>query len=169
MKDYKKALFSLDCIEENIEGITYGYTWNGWACPYFTYENAMKLGEIAPDFNMYYHLESDSFICLTDDGFDTPEEFKGCLIDGVKYYPIGNSSWCWYDMTEEEDNDKLFECYYLDRSSPSNRSQLDYVDSTFFTYDEYTESQIEEIDRLSVGESANCAFKTYDHWVRRIK
>ena len=44
MKDYKKALFSMDCFDENqpdIEGITYGNTWNGWACPYFTFENAL--------------------------------------------------------------------------------------------------------------------------------
>jgi len=102
MSTLQKALFSMDCFDENVEGFTYGNYWNGWACPYFTFENAMKLSEIAPDFNMTYDSKNDAFICATDDGFQGDEEFEGIVIDGVKYYPIGNRSWCWFDMTESE-------------------------------------------------------------------
>jgi hypothetical protein len=97
MKPYK-AFFSMDCMDENIEGLTYGNTWNGWACPYFTYENALKLAELMPDFNMSYDSKTDTFIANTDDGFETSEEFPAKVIDGVKYYGIGNMSWCWYEF-----------------------------------------------------------------------
>jgi len=104
-KKLKKAVFSMDCLpdgkEGNIDGMTYGYTWNGWACPYFTYENAMRLAELAPDLHLWYYIEKDSFI-TTDESYD-PQEFEAMIIDGVKYYPIGNYSWCWFDMTESEE------------------------------------------------------------------
>lgn len=95
MKPYK-ALFSMDCMDVNIEGLTYGNTWNGWACPYFTYENALKLGELMPDFFLKYDAETDSFKANSDDNDN--EEFTAEVIDGVKYYGVGNMSWCWYEF-----------------------------------------------------------------------
>lgn len=100
MPNLKKAIFSMDCFDENIEGFTYGNTWNGWACPYFTFDNAMKLTSLVP-FNMWYHQEGDTFLTMSDE-IDN-EEFNAVIIDGQKYYAIGNCSWCWFDMTESEE------------------------------------------------------------------
>lgn len=101
MKPYK-AFFSMDCMDANIEGLTYGYTWNGWACPYFTYENALKLAELMPDFRMTYNQETDSFIANSDDQYQDNEEFFSKVIDGVKYYGIGNCSWCWFEFDNKD-------------------------------------------------------------------
>jgi hypothetical protein len=95
MKPYK-AFFSMDCMDVNIEGLTYGNRWNGWACPYFTYENAMKIAEVMPDFHMWYDMDNDLFF-TTDEETDS-EEFFPKLIDGIKYYGIGNCSWCWDEI-----------------------------------------------------------------------
>ena len=98
MKPYK-AFFSMDCMDVNIEGLTYGNRWNGWACPYFTYENAMKIAEVMPDFHMWYDMDKDLFF-TTDEETD-PEEFCPKIIDGIKYYGIGNCSWCWDEIRTE--------------------------------------------------------------------
>ena len=97
--EFTKGLFSMDCIEENLEGFSYGNTWNGWACPYFTKENGLLIAELMPNFGMTYDEENDRFVAESDD-YDR-DEWESVIIDGAKYYPIGNCSWCWYDMTEE--------------------------------------------------------------------
>ena len=96
----KKAIFSMDCFDENLEGFTYGNTWNGWACPYFTYDNAMKLATLVPDFGMQYDAKNDKFFAESE--YYDREEWESVMIDGQKYYPIGNCSWCWFEMPETE-------------------------------------------------------------------
>lgn len=86
----------MDCFEENLDGFTYGYTWNGWACPYFDFENAKKLIDLFPDFGMRYDADADKFIAESEH-YDR-EEWQSEIIDGKKYYPIGSHSWCWFEM-----------------------------------------------------------------------
>ena len=50
--EFKPAKFSMDCFDDSqphIDGMTYGYTWNGWACPYFTFENALIVAKHIKD------------------------------------------------------------------------------------------------------------------------
>lgn len=115
---YTKALFSMDSFDENqpdIEGITYGHTWNGWACPYFTFENALIVAKHInqdqdyckehqlPISSLTYSEEKDTFFYVPDSEVPSEvDDYKGFLVDGVKYYAIGSHSWCWWDVTEEE-------------------------------------------------------------------
>lgn len=120
MKPYN-ALFSMDCFDDSqphIEGLTYGYTWNGWACPYFTKENGLLIADLmnkdrewcidnqCPVSNLFYSEEKDCFIFVADEtdpeDIQDPQIFEATVIDGVKYYGIGNCSWCWYEMQESE-------------------------------------------------------------------
>ena len=116
MKEYKKAFFSMDSFDDtkpNIEGITYGNTWNGWACPYFTFENALLISEWVnkdqdyckehqlPIAQMTYDEAKDTFFYVQD--LDVPsdvDEYEVSIIDGIKYYAIGSHGWCWWNMTE---------------------------------------------------------------------
>ena len=112
----RKALFSMDCFDNdqpNIEGITYGSHWNGWACPYFTYENGLLIAKLLNDDEQWcidrdlpvskliYLGTKDAFMyidgCYPDEG----EEITPSIIDGVKYYPIGAFGWCWSEVTTE--------------------------------------------------------------------
>ena len=101
--EFVKAKFSMDSFDDNqphIDGMTYGNHWNGWACPYFTLENAMRIATLADGFGITYDPQNDKFIGESE--YYDREEWESKIIDGVKYYPIGSHSWCWYQMEEGE-------------------------------------------------------------------
>jgi transcriptional regulator with XRE-family HTH domain len=99
----KKAFFKIETINnQTFEGYTAGEEWNGWAYPYFTFEQA---GEILKAFkslktfsgkslNAYYDEKTDSFYFETDSE-DEIEEFSVVEIENQKLYPIGAGSWIW--------------------------------------------------------------------------
>ena len=74
----------MDCFEENIEGITYGGTWNGWACPYFTKENGLLIAKLAPNFGLQYDEQNDKFVNSLypeDSEYYEQEEWESKTID----------------------------------------------------------------------------------------
>lgn len=93
-----KAIFNLDGSKP-FEGLTFGHAWNGWACPYFTFDVGLKIQEMVGDC-LKYSKDKDAFIFDVLD--DEPEEYSAKIINGEKYYPIGNSSWCWDKVEKEE-------------------------------------------------------------------
>ncbi|ARL04373.1 hypothetical protein BOC44_21660 (plasmid) [Burkholderia pseudomallei] len=80
-----------------------GETWNGWECPYFTFDEAMKVTQHRDMKCLRYDPESDQFVMndpfYKDDPTYEPEVFKrqDITVDGVQVgvYPIGAFSWCW--------------------------------------------------------------------------
>ena len=101
--DYIEKRFTLDIFDykHSIKGITYGKTWNGWQCPYFTKVNALKLvklfnGVCGEDDNpLSYNKEKNMFIY--DNGEEHEhDEYNPILIDNKEYYPIGSHNWCWF-------------------------------------------------------------------------
>lgn len=81
-----------------------GELWNRWQCPYFSFEEAMKI-TMSPWLNgLRYDAEKDLFI------FDDPEyaddttykadnfEAQTITVDGqqIKVYGIGVYAWCWH-------------------------------------------------------------------------
>ena len=74
--------------------------WNGFARPWFTKEEALKMNEWLPEFEdgLVYDEENDMFYTTYDTEYR--EEFHGRDIDGYHLYPIGNGSWTW--CLEEE-------------------------------------------------------------------
>ena len=105
----RKGKFSMECFPEGpFIGYTYGETWNGWACPFFTYLEAVKIvmsmnkhadssGGVGVEPARYDH-ETDSFVFFDGDT-DEPDIFHAEILDGMKLYPIGNRCWCWWDET----------------------------------------------------------------------
>jgi len=93
-----KAKFKMDFFPDDveIEGYTNGGRWNGWAIPYFTFENAQKL---IPIFEGYlsYDVDQDAFKYL-DPVHMNPEDteiYESLDIDGNKFYSVGGMSFCW--------------------------------------------------------------------------
>lgn len=75
-------------------GFTEGEYWNGWACPFFTFEVAQSI--IAEFSNTFYDEKSDSFITREADyPVEEWERYVGVIKNGVKLYPVGNCSWIW--------------------------------------------------------------------------
>lgn len=94
----KNALFSLEGIDALLPGTTKGNKWNGWACPYFDYNQArgvMQTWNAAltnGEGRMRYDAERDAFVCVVE---GEEEVFGATEVYGIKMYGIGNGSWCW--------------------------------------------------------------------------
>lgn len=104
MAKLNKATITIGDRKCIYEGYVEDRDWNGWACPYFSYEESVH---IMNDLNkiqsnvMYYDANTDSF-CIPQ---EFNEIYKGVDIetsDGIKHlYPIGNSYWIW-ELNENE-------------------------------------------------------------------
>ncbi|HJP68164.1 MAG TPA: hypothetical protein VJ846_04610 [Sphingomicrobium sp.] len=80
-----------------------GAVWNGWQCPYFSFDEGMKL-TAHPSLNGFkYDAEKDQFVFDDPEYADDPtyqaDSFKPetITVDGqqIKVYAIGAFSWCW--------------------------------------------------------------------------
>ncbi|HUO61803.1 MAG TPA: hypothetical protein VMU24_14130 [Candidatus Acidoferrales bacterium] len=72
-----------------------GQRWNGWAMPYFTRENGLRVCEIVD--NMRYDESQDAFVAPSDDGSDEVFRSQILVVEGkdVHVYAIGTGSWWW--------------------------------------------------------------------------
>lgn len=90
--------------------------WNGWCCPYFTFDNAMKLSDQLKKMtemgigsaSLVYNQEADQFIYTDFDNGDSEDGEKDYYghtlikVDGqeIKTYAIGAWAWCWHEDPE---------------------------------------------------------------------
>lgn len=100
-----KARFVLDAFaEEEFEGYTQGETWNGFACPYFPFESAVRLMnvlELARQ-TAFYDAETDQFVHAEEDCEDDPDRYGSIKVSGIgKLYPVGTAVWTWEKVENE--------------------------------------------------------------------
>jgi hypothetical protein len=94
-KNMRKAKFSIDLIDGfTFDGYTQGEEWNGFACPYFNFEQAVYLKDVFSKVgvNASYNQNKDLFIFVIN--MET-ESYFPVNIEGNKYYPIGAFNWIW--------------------------------------------------------------------------
>lgn len=98
----KATSFTIDNLgDKDFPGYSKGDDWNGFACPYFTFDQAQALAEEwrKTGYRARYDADSDSFIFGLDAGGgveqEDTDEFSPVEIDGTKYYPIGAGCWIW--------------------------------------------------------------------------
>lgn len=104
IREFTRGRFSLDALgNAEFEGFTDGQTWNGWACPYFTYDMALNVlrASTANGYTWRYDEESHSFLVWHDDDPENfePDKFEesSILVDGADtiVYAVGAFSWAW--------------------------------------------------------------------------
>lgn len=103
----RKATFSIDGIEgQSFTGWTTGETWNGWATPYFEFEQAEKITAALGKDCGRFDPAADAFITREscDMGVGESETWTALSIetpDGTKkVYAIGAYGWCWQEDKE---------------------------------------------------------------------
>ena len=134
-------------------GYTSGARWNGWATPYFTFEESQKL---QTEFNqdvespMLYDVNKDAFILKYEDD-DEPYIWEGEDIkteDGIKHlYGIGAYSHIWDDLGDEDKR-------YLAQTITEFISEYDPYEWNDQDYDEYEVvdeliTQLADIDKFA--------------------
>ena len=117
-------------------GYTNGDLWNGWATPYFTYEEAQRLqAEInqCEGMRMFYESRADKFYWQHEDD-DEPYVWKGediQTVDGIKHlYGIGAYSHIWDELGEADKR-------YLAQTIAELISEYDPYEWNDQDYDEY--------------------------------
>jgi hypothetical protein len=99
----RTAKFSIDVYGDQVfDGYTQGETWNGWACPFFTFEQAQRIVQAHKGFELaaWYDKEQDSFaFCFEQDRTADRDEFGSKKIEGQKLYPVGSHCWIWEEAT----------------------------------------------------------------------
>lgn len=104
---FHKSRFSIEDWFGPFEGWTAGQRWNGWECPFFEFETAIRMvdawNKVAFDNEEYqarYDDERDEF-CFSDGGLEEWDCFGAQTIEAedraIKVYPIGAFSWIWSD------------------------------------------------------------------------
>jgi hypothetical protein len=85
----REAKFSIDTLGDNVfESFTQGEEWNGWACPYFTFDQAQTLVQAYQE--GWYDEDSDAFSFEIEGGSEEDvDTFPATEIKGMKVYPIG--------------------------------------------------------------------------------
>lgn len=93
------------------------YSWNGWACPWFTKEEGLKITD-----NLYGYLTfdetKDAFVMVNQDTTDSEYDYYvGAdieTVDGTQHlYPIGNKSWIWDIVSNYDDVDDDMDDFYV--------------------------------------------------------
>jgi len=94
-------------IEPPVDGFTAGARWNGWACPYFTREQADRVVELSNAANnsedadvriiVTWDEARQAYIIVDGQYPDEEDVMDAVVVDGVAYYCIGGWSWCWME------------------------------------------------------------------------
>lgn len=94
----RPANFTIDVFgDQSFEGFTSGEYWNGWARPYFTFEQGQRIAAAhrAQGMKAWYDEGEDAFSFEMNGGeIDT---FTAEAIGGSKLYAIGAGCWIWED------------------------------------------------------------------------
>lgn len=96
--------FVIDFIPSKaFEGFTDDRLWNGWACPYFSFDEAQKIAEAQKELglNAYYDADSDGFAFEVENTGGEYDIFPSEVIDGRKLYPVGAGCWIWEEEASE--------------------------------------------------------------------
>ncbi len=94
---------------ETFEGFSKDEKWNGWDCPYFTFEQTQKVLKtynelrriIGQNVSAYYDSDKDAFVFPVNDE-DESEIFVAVIEDGQKHYPVGAFCWIWEEVNKRK-------------------------------------------------------------------
>lgn len=94
-------------IEDEIfaQGATFGNKWNGWECPFFPLEEAIRVlqtqnskADCIADGVSYYEISADGIHIVESNAFTNGDGLfvhDAVSFEGELYFPIGHFNWCW--------------------------------------------------------------------------
>jgi hypothetical protein len=140
-----KKIFTMDGISQAYIGYTDGSRWNGWATPYFTKDEALRL---MSDYNkntespMFYNKQYDTFYHFGTDCYGG-EMWRGLdynTEDGKQHlYNIGAYCWIWDDVTPRRMRDIAHQTeefiYYHDKTECQRVELVHYIIQQFTNLD----------------------------------
>ncbi len=102
---FHKGRFIIEDWFGPFEGWTAGQRWNGWECPYFDFDTAIRMVDAwnntafgDEEYQARYDAARDEF-CFRDGGLEEWDCFGAKTIESegkdVKVYPIGAFCWIW--------------------------------------------------------------------------
>ena len=92
------ARVRMDCVKGTFKAYVDRDSWNGFAMPYFTKEEGMRIAKTvsAPGMRLSYWASKDAFVETCDGEHIVYKAMRIPTVNGVrKLYPIGNSFWIW--------------------------------------------------------------------------
>lgn len=96
---FHEADFCMDLSAERFSGYTDGDTWNGFACPYFPFDEAVRLLEHFGNRWKYDEPANAFTVWALGSEDNEPEVFAGIRIlvgnRDLEVYAIGAYSWIW--------------------------------------------------------------------------
>jgi hypothetical protein len=103
----REAKFSHDFLGDGeFRGYTRDEDYNGFACPYFSYDQAMLVLQAWVDQGLTANYEgnTDEFVFELSGGEPGNEfqRFGAIYADGLKLYPIGVFDWIWKEVGKSE-------------------------------------------------------------------
>lgn len=97
----KKSFFALDALgNQEFEGLDTTEHWNGWAVPFFTFEQAQQIVAAwrSAGWEASYSERIDAFVfgaCNEEHDGEEHESFGAFERDGTKLYVVGSYVWTW--------------------------------------------------------------------------
>lgn len=103
--EIREAKFEIDTLgDEVFDGYTSGESWNGWACPLFTFDQAERIVEAfrARGWDASYDESTDQFVfSIEHDSLDEKDSYPPVNVNGRKFYPVGAFCWIWEERAEK--------------------------------------------------------------------
>ncbi len=112
---WKSVEVYAEWFEKKYRAWVTGQKWNGWAMPFFEFDEAMKYATDSQKEGTgagmtQYDPARDAFVTLRDDPEETEvDEATVILVKGrgaLKVYPIGAGSWTWSEAREDEEEEE---------------------------------------------------------------
>ena len=103
----REAKFSHDFLgNSEFQGYTQDEDWNGFACPYFSYDQAMAVAQAWREhgFAANYDEDTGEFVFEVSGGEAGNEfqRFGSIEAEGMKLYPIGAFNWIWGEVEKSD-------------------------------------------------------------------
>jgi hypothetical protein len=102
----RASRFTIDTYGgETFEGFTLEEDWNGWACPYFTFEQAQHVvsAHRRHGWEAVYDAGGDRFVFTPVHSAQGEEEsYEAVEVEGRKLYSVGAFNWIWEEAAGDE-------------------------------------------------------------------
>ena len=109
----REDCFTLELVGDQVfGGFTNGEQWNGWACPYFTFDVGQQIVQSLGKNQVAFYDEASNEFVFDVNGTNDPtdyDRFGSIEAEGIgKLYPIGTHAWIWEEVAVENGRARVY-------------------------------------------------------------